>query len=53
MTPAQIDMCYILVLLALMLVAAFFEQPYFLAVVSVLVLVKQLGRINTTLRSKQ
>ena len=52
MTPTQIHMRYMLVLLALMLVAAFFEQPYFLAVVSVLMVVKQLGRINTAIKNK-
>jgi hypothetical protein len=39
------------VLLVLLFVTAFLEQPYFLAVVITLMVIRQLGYINSTLRN--
>ena len=39
-------------LVVLIVVFAFLEQPYGLAAASSLLVIKQLGRINTTLRNK-
>ena len=45
-------MVYMLSLIVLIVVFAFLEQPYGLAAAISLIVNKQLGRINTTLRNK-
>ena len=34
------------------IISAFYEQPYFLAFFGIAMLIKQLGRINNTLKNK-
>lgn len=46
------DAFYMLALLVGIAISAFYENPYFLAFFSIAILVKQLGRINTTLKVK-
>ena len=45
------EMVYMLALLAGAITSAFYENPYFLALFSIAWLIKQLGRINKSIRS--
>ena len=45
------EMFYMLALWAGAVASAFYENPYFLAFFSISMLVKQLGRINKSIRS--
>ena len=51
MSNEERDVLYKSVLTILLVVVAFLEQPYFLAVVITLMVIKQLGHINSTLRN--
>lgn len=52
MNDKMTEIIYMLAVLASVLIFAFKEQPYLLTATGIFIIVKQLGRINTTLRSK-